>query len=93
MLLKLWAEVALFSLLGQWVLGLLIGAKREDNMVYQLLGVVSLPFLWLLSRGDRRLLPAHRRRRWLALWLGVLWLLATAGKIALCLQRGTSACN
>ena len=30
---KLVAEIALLALLGQWVLGLLAGAKREQNFL------------------------------------------------------------
>ena len=90
--LKLWAEMGLLSLLGQWVLGLLIGAKREGNLFYQLLGVLSLPFVWLVSRVGGGVMPAQHRRRWAAVLLGLLWLLATAGKISVCLQLGVAAC-
>lgn len=41
---KLIAEIALFSLAGQWLLGLLAGAKREQNFFYQTLAVVTRPF-------------------------------------------------
>ncbi len=44
-ILKLIAEIALLALAGQWVLGLLAGAKRDQNMFYQLLQVVTRPFV------------------------------------------------
>ena len=92
-LLKLWAEVALMSLLGQWVLGLLLGGQRERNLVHQLLGVVCLPFVWLVSRLGGRWVPAHRRRLWTAVLLVLLWLVGTAGKIWACLGQGVAACS
>ena len=33
---KLLAEIALLALFGQWVLGLLAGPGREQNLFYQL---------------------------------------------------------
>ena len=44
---KLVAEIALMALLGQGVLGLLAGRRREGNIVYQLLSQVSRPFVRL----------------------------------------------
>lgn len=41
-------EVALLSLIGQGVLAVLAGAKRQSNPVYQLLSVVTRPVLRLL---------------------------------------------
>ena len=41
---KLVVEIALMALLGQWLLGLLAGAKRETNLFYTLLRVISKPF-------------------------------------------------
>lgn len=92
-LLKLWAEVALTSLLGQWVLGLMVGSQREGNLVYQLLGVVFLPVVWLVSRLGGRWVPAHRRRLWAAVLLVLLWLVGTAGKIWTCLGQGSAPCS
>jgi hypothetical protein len=37
-ILKLVAEIALLAIAGQWLLGLLAGAKRETNTFYQLFG-------------------------------------------------------
>ena len=42
---KLIAEIALLSLLGQWILGLLAGQKREQNLFYQVLQVLTRPFV------------------------------------------------
>lgn len=42
------AEVALLSLIGQGVLAVLAGARRQSNPVYQLFCVVTRPVLRLL---------------------------------------------
>lgn len=36
-------EVALLSLLAQGMLGLLSGAARENNLIYQLFGIIARP--------------------------------------------------
>ena len=38
---KLIVEIALMVLLGQWVLGLLAGAKRDKSIFYQLLQILG----------------------------------------------------
>ena len=46
--LKLIAEIALMGLAGQWALGLLAGAKRDRNVFYKLLEVLTSPFVKLV---------------------------------------------
>ena len=41
-LLKLITEIALMALLGQWLLGLLAGAKRDTNFFYRLLRTIGI---------------------------------------------------
>jgi hypothetical protein len=50
---KLLAEIALLALLGRWLLGLLAGAKREGNVFYQVLSIVTRP----VERMTRLLSP------------------------------------
>lgn len=45
--------IALLALLGQGVLFVLAGARRESNFFYKLLQVLSKPFTWPL----RKLMP------------------------------------
>ena len=89
---KLIAEVALLSLLGQWVLGVLAGERREQNLVYQLLQRVTWPFVsvvrWVVPR---QVLPHHHP--WVAfLLLSLAWMALTTLKIAHCLQIGVALC-
>ena len=90
---KLVAEIALLSLAGQWLLGLLAGAKREKNFFYQLLAVVTGPFV----RGARWLAPRVVLDRHIPLvaflMLGFVWLFATIFKVQICLEIGVQACR
>lgn len=90
---KLWAEVALLALVGQWVLALLVGGRREGNLMYGLLRVVSSPVVRLVARWGPPGLPARRQGAIAAVLLCVLWLAATAGKVWLCLDVGISSCR
>ena len=95
--LKWIAEVALMALLGQWVLGRLAGPRAPANAFWRLLGWVWSPVgrgvLWLARPwGVSGWAPA--RQRALVGWaLLLLWLVATAGKIGLCLSLGGGACR
>lgn len=53
-LLRALVEVAGFALLGQGIVGLLSGRRREDNVVYRLFQVVTRPAI----RATRAILPA-----------------------------------
>ena len=93
MSIKLVAEIALLSLVGRGLLGLLAGAKRESNVFYRLLGVMTGPFVrvarWLAPRAvlDRHVpLVAF-------LLLSFVWLFATIFKVQICLQIGVEACG
>jgi hypothetical protein len=49
-------EVALLSLLGQGLLALLAGARRETNPIYQLFRVVTRPVLRLVRAATPRVI-------------------------------------
>lgn len=90
---KLLAEIALLCLLGQWLLGLLAGAKRESNVFYQVLQIVTRPVM----RGARLITPRVVLDRHLPLvaflLLSFTWLAATAMRISICLEIGVEACK
>jgi hypothetical protein len=89
---KLVAEIALMSLLGQFVLGLLAGAKRDTNIFYQLLATLTKPFV----RGARLISPKVVLDRHVPLvaflLLAFVWLVATIFRVQLCLEIGVQAC-
>ena len=92
-ILKLLAEIALMALFGQWVLGLLAGAKREQNMVWQLFSVVTRP----LVRAARLITPGVVIDRHLPivafLLLSFLWIVVTITKIDICVRIGVHLCK
>lgn len=90
---KLIAEIALLSLLGQWILGLLAGQKRDQNLFYQVLQVLTRPFV----RLTRFITPSFVLERHLPLvaflLLGFLWIAVTIAKINHCLKIGVQLCQ
>lgn len=91
--LKLIAEIALMALLGQWLLGLLAGARRESNLFYRLLGVLTSPFIRLARLVSPRIVLDRHLPLVAFLLLAFTWLLATGMKIRLCLELGVQACR
>lgn len=90
---KLLAEIALLCLAGQWVLGLLAGRRREENLFYRLFQVLTRPVL----RGARLLSPRVVLDQHLPLvaflLLFFVWLVATFTKIDICVRIGVHLCK
>jgi hypothetical protein len=91
--LKLIAEIALMALLGQWLLGLLAGSKREGNLFYQLFQVLTRPF----TKAARFIAPKQILDRHMpvvaASLLFFIWVLALIMKINACLAAGMEVCR
>ena len=90
---KLVAEIALMALAGQFLLGLLAGAKRDTNVFYGLLRALTNPFV----KGARMLAPKVVLDRHIPLvaflLLAFAWIFATAAKVQICLDMGVQACR
>jgi hypothetical protein len=90
---KLLAEIALLALLGQGVLFVLAGRKRDTNMFYQLFQVLTRP----LFVGARWITPRVVIDRHLPLvaflLLSFVWLVATITKIDICVRIGVHLCK
>ena len=89
--LKLLAEIALFAWLGQFVLGVLLGAGRERNVVHGLFRAILWPVRWFTERVLPATWPLRWRRIVAAALLAGLWMLAFAWKVQLC--RSGAACR
>lgn len=91
--LKLWVEIALFALVGRWVLALALGPRAQGNVIDELLRMVTRPVV----RGAARVLSgsaSERRCTAVAVvMLVLLWLGATAVKVWLCLGQGAGQCR
>lgn len=90
---KLVTEIALMAMLGQWVLGLLAGAKRESNLVYQLFAVLTKPVIRLARWLAPRVVIDRHVPLVAFLLLLFSWLVATLSRIQLCLEIGVQACR
>ncbi len=91
--LKLIAEIALLALFGQWVLGLLAGAKKDSNLFYQILQIVGKPFV-VAARviTPKQIIDRHVPLVAFLLLLFV-WIAATLQKIRTCLEIGVELCK
>ncbi len=90
---KLVAEIALLALAGQWVLGLLAGSKRDQNLFYRLLQVLTNPFVKTMRLITPRFVLDRHIPLAAFVLLASVWLVATIAKINLCLQIGVQACR
>lgn len=92
-ILKLLAEVALMALAGQFVLGILAGKRRDQNLFYQLFQVLTKP----LIRGARVIAPRVVLDQHLPLvaffLLIFVWVAATLTKIDICVRIGVHLCK
>lgn len=90
---KLVSEIALMALLGQWLLGLLAGAKKEQNLFYQALEIIGRPFVWMARLLTPKLVLDRHVPLVAFLLLVFVWLGATIYKIQTCLQIGVELCK
>ncbi len=90
---KLIAEIALLALLGQWLLGLLAGAKRDKNIFYQLLQIMGRPFVAVARLMSPKFVVERHLPLVAFLLLAFVWLGVTILKIQTCLQMGVELCK
>ncbi|MCZ8292126.1 MAG: hypothetical protein U1E04_08445 [Hylemonella sp.] len=90
---KLIAEIALLALLGQWLLGLLAGARKEQNLFYQILQIMTRPFVSVARLLTPKLVLDRHVPLVAFLLLLFIWLGATIYKIQTCLQIGVELCK
>ncbi len=86
-------EVALLALLGQWVLGLLAGQRKQENVFYQILQIVGRPFVSLARCVTPRCVLERHLPLVAFLLLGFFWLAATYAKVSHCLTMGVELCR
>lgn len=85
--------IALLALVGQALLFVLAGAKRDRNIFYQLLQILSKPFTLLV----RRLTPKQVDDRHVPVvtffLLLIIYAVVTFEKISLCVEAGMEGCR
>ena len=88
--------IALLALLGQGVLHVLAGARRERNFFYRFLQVLSKPFTLTVRSMTPRQLPASAVAAITFCVLAALYLVVTFERIDLCVMShrvGQAGCR
>lgn len=90
---KLIAEIALLALFGQWVLGLLAGQRKSENLFYKILQQVGSPFVKLARFVTPKLVLERHLPLVAFLILGFVWVGVTLVKVNHCLKIGVALCQ
>lgn len=90
---KLISEIALLALLGQWLLGLLAGPKRDKNLFYQILQILGKPFVSVARMVSPKFVLDRHVPLVAFLMLAFVWLGITILKVQTCLQMGVALCK
>lgn len=90
---KLIAEIAGMALLGQWIVGLLAGAKKEQNLFYQILAILGRPFVKVATWITPKFVLERHLPLVAFLLLLLVWFAAVLLKIQICLQIGMAQCR
>jgi cytochrome b561 len=92
-LLQLVLYIALLALVGQGVLYVLAGARRESNIFYKTLQVVSKPFTLVMRKLTPRLVADEHVPLVTFFLLLVIYAVVTFEKIGLCMASGMAGCK
>ena len=90
---KLIAEIALLALFGQWVLGLLAGQRKSENIFYKILQQVGSPFVKLVRFVTPKLVLERHLPLVAFLILSFVWVGVTLVKVNHCLKIGVALCQ
>ncbi len=91
--LQLVLYIALLSMVGQAVLYVLAGARRNQNLFYQLLQIVSKPFTALVRRLTPALVSDSQVPLVTFFMLLIVYAVVTFEKIGLCIEAGIDICK
>lgn len=92
-IIKLICEIALLALAGRWLLGLLAGQKKESNFFYQILQVITKPFV-SVARFIAPKAIIDRHVPFVAfLLLSFIWVVSLIEKIRICTVIGMELCK
>ena len=86
-------ELSLMFIIGRFVLGLLAGPTRDNNVFWQLLDVASKPALWLTRKISPRLILDQHIPLAAGSWLLIAWVALVQMKVDICLSMGVNVCQ
>lgn len=90
---KLIIEIALLSLAGQGVVGLLSGHARARNPVYRLFQLISQPWVRAARWVCPRAVLDHHVPLVAVFLLLLLWVAAAIAKVSICVHMGVALCK
>jgi hypothetical protein len=85
--------VPLLALLGQGLLDVLAGPKRDSNFFYQLIKLISKPFTFVVRKLTPRLVADRHVPVATFFLLLVAYAVVTLERIQLCVQIGVEQCR
>ncbi len=91
LVLKALTEIAGVAFLGQGVLWLIAGAKREENVVYRLFKVLTSPVTRLTRAITPRIIIDQHIGLVAFFFLMVLWIVLLVFKAKVCIELGYPA--
>jgi hypothetical protein len=90
---KLVCEIALMTLLGRGLLAVLAGEKRNTNFFYQLLTILTRPFIAAARFIAPRQVGDHQVGFVAFFLLAVIWVIVTFEKISFCINNKMVGCQ
>ena len=92
-LLQLVLYIPLLALVGQGILYVLAGPRRESNFFYQLLQLLAKPFTFVVRKLTPRQVGDHQVPVVTFFLVVILYLVVTFERINACLQAGIEVCK
>jgi hypothetical protein len=86
-------ELSLMFIVGRFLLGLLAGPNRDNNVFWQLLDVASKPALWITRKISPRLILDRHIPLATSSWLIMAGVCVVQLQIEMCLEMGIAACQ
>ena len=86
-------ELSFMFILGRFLLGLLAGPNRDNNVFWQLLDVAAKPALWITRKISPKLILDQHIPLATSSWLLIAWVLTLQLKIEICLEMGSTTCR
>jgi hypothetical protein len=92
-LLQLTLYIPLLALIGQGILYVLAGPRRQSNFFYQLLQLLAKPFTFVVRKLTPRQVGDHQVPIVTFFLVVILYLVVTFERINACLQAGIEVCR
>lgn len=92
-IIKLVCEIALLALAGRGLLALLAGQHKKTNLFYQLLEVMTQPFVRLARFIAPKVVLDRHIPLVAFLLVGMIWIVAFIEKVRICVQIGVELCK